>query len=156
MNLPIKVFNIKGKEYGYIKMEIVKTYGFPESLSFRGGYDIKCRLEISSGVYTAKTDTYFTTTGALFSFYRSLSSCYEISQGIGSYSLYCPESILLFEIKYEDNGMAVVSGTYKNDPQVPNTLKFEFKATQADLEQVVFDLRHIVSIFGDMQGKKIF
>lgn len=28
MNLPIKVFNIKGKEYGYIKMEIVKTYGF--------------------------------------------------------------------------------------------------------------------------------
>ena len=72
MELPITAFYIKGLNNDFIKLEILEIYGFPAETSFRGGYDIKCRLEISCGIYHLLTDNYFSSTDALLQFLENL------------------------------------------------------------------------------------
>lgn len=48
--LPMTSFCLKGSD-GYIKLIIDKIYGFPDSISWAGGYDVKGVVQISVGGY---------------------------------------------------------------------------------------------------------
>lgn len=77
MNFPIKCFEIKGFKQERIKLEILEVFGFPDETSFRGGYDIRCNLEINAGIYACRTENYYSSTSALYDFYIALQNCYD-------------------------------------------------------------------------------
>lgn len=150
MDYPIKVFEI-GSGQEYIKLEILEVFGFPKDTSFRGGYDIRCNLEIKASVYTCCTENYFTATGALYDFYVALQDCYDKLNGKAIYSVYYPENNLVFEVEF-DRGQVKIEGTYQDNPAIENVLKFEFGSDQSYFKQVLSDLKRIILTFGDKKG----
>lgn len=153
MDLPVTAFDIKGPSNDYIKLKIIDVYDFPDNTSFRGGYDVKCSLEISSGIYSVSTDNYYASTGALFNFYTELDKCYNNLNGKCVYEVYCAENDFRFEVLF-NNGHATVSGSYKDDPIKADVLYFEFQSDQSYFKDVLDDLKKIVSIFGDNKGRR--
>lgn len=153
MDYPIKAFEIKGFSGERIKLEISEVFGFPQETSFRGGYDIKCNLEISAGVYSICTNNYYSSTGALYNFYNELFKCHKHLKGVASYNLYCPENYLDINVKF-DGGKVNISGKYQDDPIIKNILNFEFTCDQSYFNEVIADLKRIVLQFGDNRGIK--
>ena len=152
MDYPIRAFEIKGFSGERIKFEIIEVFGFPNQTSFRGGYDIKCNLEISSGLYNLSTNQYYSSTGALYNFHNELNKCYSSLKGIASYKLNYPENYFDLDIKFDEYGVNI-SGKYQDDPMVKNFLNFEFKSDQSYFKEVISDLKKVVLQFGDNQGK---
>ena len=154
MNYPIKVFEIKGLSGERIKLEIIEVFGFPNETSFKGGYDIKCNLEISSGLYSIRTNNYYSSTGALYDFYIELLKCYDDLKGIASYRLNYAENNFDLKVKFDKYGVVRISGKYQDDLVVKNILNFEFTSDQSYFKEVISDLKKIVIQFGDNQGIK--
>lgn len=153
MDYPIKVFELKGFSGELIKLEIIEVFGFPNETSFRGGYDVKCNMEISSGLYCVRTDHFYSSTGALYNFYNELLKCYNNLKGIASYKLNCPENYFDLNVKFDEYGVNI-SGKYQDEPVVKNILNFEFASDQSYFKEVISDLKKIVLQFGDNQGIK--
>ena len=153
MDYPIKVFEIKGFGEESIKLEILEVFGFPNEISFRGGYDIRCNLEITSGLYTFRTEHYYSATSALYDFYVALLNCYNILNGKATYNVYCAENDFVFEVTF-NLGQIKVNGKYKDDPIKKNFLNFEFGSDQSYFKEVLSDLKKIVLMFGDKKGIK--
>ena len=151
MNLPIKVFEIKGFGQERIKLEISEVFGFPDETSFRGGYDIRCNLEINAGIYTCRTEQYFSTTSAIYNFYVALQNCYDKLNGKAIYSVYCPENDLIFEAAFKQ-GQVKIEGTYRHDPSVKDVLTFEFNSDQSYFKEVLSDLKKVYLTFGGNKG----
>ncbi|MDE6356045.1 MAG: hypothetical protein K2L67_02265 [Clostridia bacterium] len=153
MDYPIKVFEIKGISGERIKLEIIEVFGFPKETSFRGGYDVSCNLEISSGLYNMRTNHYYSSTGALYNFYNELLKCYNDLIGMASYKLNYPENYLDLNVEFDEYGVNI-SGKYQDDPTVENFLNFEFTSDQSYFREVLSELKKIVLQFGDNQGIK--
>ncbi|MDE5943336.1 MAG: hypothetical protein K2H30_03915 [Clostridia bacterium] len=153
MDYPIKVFEIKGFSGERIKLEITEVFGFPKETSFRGGYDVSCNLEISSGLYNMRTNHYYSSTGALYNFYNELLKCYNDLTGMASYKLNYPENYLDLNVEFDEYGVNI-SGKYQDDPTVENFLNFEFTSDQSYFREVLSELKKIVLQFGDNQGIK--
>ena len=148
---PVTAFEIRGKDNEYIRLEISEIYGFPNETSFRGGYDIKCRLEIASGVYGLATDNYFSSTGALRALYSGLSKCYAELSGKCSYGVFHAENDLTFDISFEQ-GQVAVFGRYQDEDFRNNILCFEFDSDQSYFSQVLADLKNVLKLFDDGHG----
>lgn len=140
MDYPIKVFEIKGLSNERVKLEITDVFDFPDRTSFRGGYDIQCTLEISSGPYNIRTDSYYSSTGALYSFYNELCKCYQDLKGIAAYKLNYPENELDLNIEFNEH-IVNISGKYQDDSAVKNILNFEFTSDQSFFQEVIIDLK---------------
>ena len=153
MDYPIRVFEI-GSGQEYIKMEILEAYGFPKTTSFRGGYDVRCKLEIKVGVYGCYTKDYCTTTGALYDFYVALQDCYDKLNGKATYSVYCPENDLVIEVEFTPKGDVYVNGKYRENLDTENFISFEFVTDQSYFKAVLSDLKKILLVFGDKKGRK--
>ena len=154
MNYPIKVFEIKGSLGECIKLEIIEVFGFPNETSFKGGYDVRCSLEIISGPYSMRTNHYFSSTGALYDFYNILFKCYSNLKGIASYKIIYPDNYFDLNIKFDEYGGVNISGKYQDRLDVKNILNFEFTSDQSYFKEVISDLKKIVLQFGDNQGVK--
>lgn len=146
MEFPVKVFEIKGCGGELIGLDILQIYGFPHETSFRGGYDVQCRLNIRCGIYGVETDNYFSSTGDLQKFYDSLNKCYNALNGKCEYSVYVPENDLNFEIVFKQ-GKAEIKGSYKDDPARNNVLHFEFASDQSYFSSVLSDLKKALKQF---------
>ena len=153
MEYPIKVFEI-GSGQKRIKLEILEAFGFPKQTSFRGGYDIRCHLEIISGVYTCCTENYYTATGALYDFYIALQYCYDKLNGKATYSVHYPENELVFDVIFNPQGRVDVEGKYKDNPASNDALYFELGTDQSYFKDILSDLKKIFLIFGDKKGIK--
>ena len=153
MDYPIKIFEIKGSSGERIKLEITEVFGFPDETSFRGGYDVKCNLEMNFGPYSMNTDGYYSSTGALFNFYTELLKCYNDLKGSAAYRPDFPENNFDLSIEFDEHGVNI-SGRYQDDPAVNNILSFEFNSDQSYFKEVVGDLKKVVLQFGDNQGIK--
>lgn len=151
MEALIKAFEIYGTKNEYIKLEINEIYGFPNETSFRGGYDIKCNLSVSSDIYSITTDDYYSSTGALYNFYNQLKKCYDTLNGKASYEVYFAENYLLFDVLFKD-GKASISGQYRHNPMLKNILYFEFESDQSYFAEVMNDLEQLIKRFGDNKG----
>ena len=153
MEYPIKVFEI-GSGQEYVKMEILEAFGFPKTTSFRGGYDVRCRLEIKVGVYACYTENYYTATGALYDFYVALQDCYDKLSGKVAYSVRYPENDLVLEVEFTHKGAVYVNGKYRDNPTVNDVLYFELVTDQSYFKDVLSDLKKIILAFGDKKGVK--
>ena len=154
MDYPIKAFEIKGFPGERIKLELIAVFGFPNEISFKGGYDIGCNLEINSGAYSMRTNHYYSSTGALYNFYNKLLKCYNDLKGTASYELIYPDNYFDLNVKFDEYGSVNISGKYQDRPDVKNVLNFEFTSDQSYFKEVISDLKKIVLQFGDNQGVK--
>ncbi len=153
MELPITAFDIKGLNNDFIKLEILEIYGFPAETSFRGGYDIKCRLEISCSIYHLLTDKYFSSTGALLQFLENLNKCYKTLNGKCSYNVYLPENDLSFDMEF-NQGKVTLNGKYRDDIMATaNILYFQINSDQSYFIQVINDLKTVAKIFQQVNKK---
>ena len=151
MEYPIKVFEItSGQEH--IKLELLEVFGFPKETSFRGGYDVRCNLEIIAGVYACRTRNYYTATSALYDFYVALQDCYSKLSGKATYSVYCPENELVIEVMFTPKGDVYLNGKYHDNLATKNILYFEFATDQSYFKDVISGLKKIVLTFGDKKG----
>ncbi|MBD5632176.1 MAG: hypothetical protein HDP34_02980 [Clostridia bacterium] len=146
MNFPVKTFEINGTNGEVIRLEITEVYGFPNETSFRGGYDVKCSLEIACGIYSTKTDCYYSSTGAICEFYNQLKQCYDTLNGKAHYEVYCAENDLIFEVLF-DSGKAQVKGKYQDEPMTKNVLHFEFLCDQSYFNETLTDLKKAINLF---------
>ena len=153
MEYPIKVFEI-GSGQECVKMEIVEAFGFPNTTSFRGGYDVRCKLEIRTGVYTCYTENYYTATSALYDFYIALQDCHDKLSGKATYSVYYPENDLVLEVEFTQKGAVYVNGKYHENPTINDILYFELVTDQSYFKDVLSDLKKIILTFGDKKGLK--
>lgn len=153
MDFPIKAFEINGLNGECVKLEILNVYDFPNRTSFRGDYDINCKLEIDVGNYLVKTDNYLSPTGTLYNFYIDLKRCFDSLNGHSTYNVYIPENDLKMELDFK-NGHIFINGLYRDDPSLKNVLTFEFKTDQSYFPPVIKSLKNIVDIFGDNKGIK--
>lgn len=153
MEYPMKAFEIIGSGQERIKLEILEVFGFPNETSFRGGYDIRCSLEINVGIYSCRTNNYYAATSALYDFYMDLQNCYDKLNGKAIYSVYYPENDFVLEVQF-NQGKVHIHGKYYDNPLIKNGLNFELFLDQSYFTDVLSDLRKIVSIFGDKKGVK--
>ncbi|MEQ6357251.1 hypothetical protein ABNX05_21705 [Lysinibacillus sp. M3] len=43
-----------GSKQGFIRIEIIEVFGFPNETSYLGGYEVKGKIDIKSGNYFVK------------------------------------------------------------------------------------------------------
>mgnify|MGYP003315649855 CR=1 FL=1 len=135
-----------------LRIDIVEVFGFPDKTSFKGGYDIKCNLEIVSNVYCVRTNNYYSSTSVLYNFYNELKKCYETINGKVQYVDYT-ENKLIFDVIFK-NGKVVITGRYEEDSSTNNILNFEFLSDQSYFPKVLDDLKVVIDKFGNNQGIK--
>ena len=146
MEFPIKAFEINGRGGERVKLDIVEVFGYPDEPSFRGGYDIRCSLEITAGAYTVRTDSYYSATGALAEFYTALKNCYDRLNGQALYNVYCAENDLELTVAF-DMGKVYVHGSYREDMASKNRLDFELATDQSYFVEILRDLKKATELF---------
>lgn len=141
---------IKG-ENGYLKIQMQKMFGFPESTSPFGGYDTESIIEIKSSNYYIKGQIWITT-GDLYSFYQELKKCQEKVKGQANLNSY--ENNLSSKIAYDEVRHAVLKGKFTEKYEEENTLEFELKSDQSFLNSTITELEKMILQFGDNTGIK--
>lgn len=141
---------IKG-ENGYLKIEIQRMFGFPESTSPFGGYDTESVIEIKSSSYYIK-GLIWITTGDLYSFYQELKNCQEKLKGQANLISY--ENNLRSTITYDGFGHAVLKGRFTEKYEEENTLEFELISDQSFLNSTILELETMIEQYGDNTGIK--
>lgn len=147
MNYPVKVLEITGTRGECIKMEVAEVFGYPSEPSFRGGYDVRCNLEITVGVYACRTTHYYTATSAIHNFYVALTDCYEKLDGTATYNVYCPENDLTLEVTFNKAGRVDLCGKYRDDLAQNTALTFEFVTDQSYFKEILSDLKKLLLMF---------
>jgi len=154
--LPLKAFCLMGSN-GSDKVEITicEVFGFPESTSFKGGYDFKGDLVICAGSYKVRQQDFYSSTGIMYSLLISLLSCYNKLEGMAEYKD-AYENFLHFKLRMKkSSGRARIEGSFQEYPHLRNELFFEFETDQTCILSAISDLKQIETYFGDNQGKRV-
>jgi hypothetical protein len=149
-NLSMDEFTIKG-ETDFIKVTFEEIYGFPENICHWGGYEVRSTLEIKSGNFKVKS-TFWTSTGELFNFFQGLKECNTKLSGTATYNSY--EGNLNIKASYNNIGHVNISGSFSEQNQFQNNLKFEFLSDQSFIKYSVDQLALIASKYGGIMGIK--
>lgn len=127
-------------ENGYLKLEILEVYGFPNSTCFEGGYSCKMEIEIKCDCYYLK-NTFYSSTGIISELYNELNKCNINLNGKANFSS-C-EYDVEFEIIYS-NGKIEIVGKHQQHLNSDTYLNFEifsdqsyFKSTLKELEKIM-------------------
>lgn len=132
----MEIFTLHGYEGNSITLSLLEIIGYPESTSYEGGYDIICSLDITCGCYTAKCNSYYSATGALYKFQKELKECYDSLEGKAKYSLLLGDD-LIFEITMKTRGKALIEGKFQERPDKCNCLSFEIETDQSCFPPVI-------------------
>ena len=134
-----------------ILLELNEVIGFPNQVSYEGGYDLICTLQIYIGCYCVKCDRYFSATGALYRFSKELRECYKNLFGSAEYHLLW-EDDLSFTVTMISNGHALVKGKFQERPDQNNVFAFEMETDQTCLLPVFQNIDALQNTYGGMQG----
>lgn len=148
MELPMLAFSIKGANE-YIELYIDEVFGFPDQLSYGGGYGAKGTLNIIAGNYNVKSTHYFTT-GELYDFTQQLIICYQNVKG--TCTLNNVEQELKMRCEFDKFGHVKVVGKFQESPNVNNVLSFEIETDQTQMKEVIKQLENVIKCFGDNGG----
>jgi hypothetical protein len=144
------MFYLRG-ENGYIKITLVKVFGFPDKTSYAGGYDTESEIEIKSQNYFFK-GAFWTTTGEIYSFYKKLEQCQTELKGTVEYKNY--EYNLDLKIVYGETGHVKFVGEYIERPDLNTKLIFSINSDQSYLQNSLPELKIIIDKYGDNSGTK--
>lgn len=142
-------FSIKGENGNYIKFSFQEVYGFPETTSHWGGYEVRANLEIKSGNFSVNS-TLWVSTGEIYNFFKSLEDSNKNLNGKIKFENY--ERNLEFTVAYTELGHTILEGIYSELGQFENELKFEFSSDQSYLTGTIEELKLITMKYGDTRG----
>jgi len=142
-------FSIKGENGNYLKFSFQEVYGFPESTSHWGGYEVRGNLYIKSGNFNVQS-TIWTSTGELFDFLKKLESVNNNLKGKVTFTNY--ERDLEFILAFTDLGHAIIEGLFIDNGEFDNELNFEFRTDQSYLSLTIQELKKITLKYGDKKG----
>lgn len=143
-------FTIKGNS-DFITVIFEEVFGYPDSTSHFGGYDLRTFIEIKSGNFCVKSSLY-TSTGELYEFYQNLKKCNEELTGTANFISY--EGNLELIAEYDNLGHVNIKGAFTEQNQYDNELKFEFSSDQTFIKSTVNELGFIADKYGDKKGIK--
>jgi hypothetical protein len=150
LDLPMLAFRIAGI-YESVELIIDEVWGFPNEISYGGGYGAKGILTICAGDYSVSSNLYFTT-GELYRFFNELTRCYETLSGTAT--LDNTDNTLNLKCEFNKRGHVFISGRFQADPAIKNILLFEFTTDQTHIKGNLFKLEAIYRLFGDEKGKR--
>lgn len=142
LKTPIKAFCF---EYKNEKIELILDHIFDEDVSC-DGIDFTGELTIKADCYTVYTKNYISSTGVLKRFYQDLQNCYDTLQGKAEYKALWDRE-LEFSLIMLKNGLAEINGYFQALPSHPNKLDFSIQTDQTVIENVLKDLKYVLSIF---------
>lgn len=148
MDLPMLAFKINGTSE-YIELYIDEVFGFPNELSYGGGYGARGRITIVAGNYNVKSTHYFTT-GELYVFSQQLIECYQNVKG--TCVLKNTEYELEMQCEFDKLGHVKISGKFQKYQHVNNILLFEIGTDQTQIKEVIEQLEKVIKYFGDNNG----
>ncbi|MEK3731658.1 hypothetical protein MKX64_04290 [Paenibacillus sp. FSL M8-0334] len=141
-------FRVAGTQ-GHIEIQLEEVYGFPEATSHFGGYDAKASVEIKSGNYSVKGEMYVTTR-EISLFYDQLKACYQRLDGEVEFANY--DVSLELKLCFNAQGHVLITGRFKERPELDNELRFEMESDQSYLISALEDMEQIVQQYGGMGG----
>jgi hypothetical protein len=144
-------FSINGNE-GFVKVTFLEVYGFPDSIFFWGGYDLKAAIQIKAGNFFVESEL-FTATGELHDLFQSLKQCNRDLLGTIGFKNY--DRNFEITIKYGEFGHIDVSGWFTEFNECENELKFNFTSDQTFIAATLFELAAIVNKYGDRKGLNV-
>ena len=146
--LPITAFQLKG-EHEHICLTISQVHGFPDELTYGGGYFAQGNLDIRVGSYSVCAQHSFTT-GQLYDFYCQLQKCYDTISG--GAVLENVEGELKLELTFQKTGKVLVTGMFQELPSVGTRLHFEMMTDQSAVASALCELKNVYNTFGDRKG----
>jgi hypothetical protein len=148
INLPMTAFSIPG--YGEkLELTILEVFGFPQEITYPGGYYAKGKIEIKSGSYYVLAEHCFTT-GELWTFKNALKACYK--EFSGEVELNSTESELELVVEFSYTGKVKIRGSFRERLDIGNKLLFEFESDQTCMLSAIRDLERVEKVFGDDLG----
>jgi len=148
VELPVLAFDIIGCNQ-HIRLNVDEVFGYPNEISYGGGYGAKGTININVGPYKVCTNHYFTT-GELYTFFQQLQKCYDNIKGEAV--LLNIEHALNLKISFGKFGNVVVSGKFQERQDVSNILYFEMDTDQAAIFDALTSLKVLCRLFGDEKG----
>ena len=148
IEFPMLAFKLEGNGE-HISLSICEVYGFPEEISYGGGYGAKGSLEICVGSYNVHADHYFTT-GELYAFFCQLQKCYDSVSGEAI--LTNTEQKLQLKLSFEKTGKVIVAGEFQERHDVNTKLTFEMITDQTAISSVLRELLNVYGSFGNEKG----
>ena len=148
--IKVNEFVIGGKQ-GFIRIEIIEVIGFPNETSFKGGYEVKGKIDIKCGNYFVKDAELWFSTGQIYEFFIELQKCYRQLNGIVNFA---PESNLKFEMYFNKLGQVTIQGYFQELLSEENILHFEFESEQSYLFSTLEELQKIAVHYGGLEGIK--
>jgi hypothetical protein len=147
----VNTFEIAGKQ-GFIRIELIEVFGFPNETSYLGGYDVKGKIEIKSGNYYVKDSELWFSTGQVYQLLTLLKKCYNDLEG--SFTFSDSENNLKIDLNFNNFGQINIQGYFQEFTHQENILQFEFESEQSYLVSTLHQLKIIVDQYGDLKGKK--
>ena len=149
VNLPIQVFNLKDYDGNFIKLTLNEIYGFPDELSYGGGYGANGLMEIEIGGYSVNAHHNFTT-GELHQFSCQLKEMYNSLSG----KAYIDNVASEFEmsIVFDKYGRVEIEGEFQASQNNETKLIFEMSTDQTVIREAINDLENVYNFFGGHGG----
>lgn len=146
------LFCLNGYNGERLSMEFNEIFGFPDNISYDGGYDMVCTLKIDAGCFHVESENLYSATGALYRFCDELKVCYDKLHGTAEYRMLL-EDDLSFKIAMTNGGRAFVKGTFQERRHDQNNvLHFEFDTDQSCFFSVIQDIEKLKEKYGDEKG----
>ena len=149
--MPDEKFIIKGEAGNFLRVAFAEVYGFPESTSPWGGYDVRANLKIKSNGFEVNAE-FWTSTGEIFLLLQELQQSNKLLSGSPHYDS-C-EGHLSFTALYDNMGHVIISGRFAEQMSGNNTLSFEFESDQTFIQATISQLQVIATKYGGMAGIK--
>ena len=146
--LSITAFQLQGYNE-HISLDISQVYGFPDEITYGGGYYAQGNLDICVGSYSVCAKHSFTT-GELYDFYCQLQKCYDAISGEAI--LENVDHELELKLTFQKTGKVLVAGMFQELPSVDTRLHFEMVRDQSAIAGVLRELKNVYSILGDKKG----
>lgn len=147
----MKMYQFKlGNEPDFIELKLTEVIDFPHTTDFEGGYVVKGKVSIQSGRYFVKDAEVWFTTGQVYELYVQLQKLYE--QLKGSIHFSNRGETLNFTLQFNRYGQIQVRGYFQELLSEENQLQFGFQLDQSYLPKTLNELKHIVDLYGDMEG----
>ncbi|MBB2145343.1 hypothetical protein GM921_07605 [Pedobacter sp. LMG 31464] len=141
-------FIIRG-EGGLISLSFEKVFGFPETTSYLGGYDLQASITIKSSCFEVKS-TMYTSTGEIYLFFDQLKNCNERLDGTAKFASY--EGDLEFLAAFDHaTGHVSIKGFF-TEHEFSNCLNFEFSSDQTFMTTTIKELQILFQKYGDVKG----
>ncbi|MBF9239602.1 hypothetical protein I2I05_19575 [Hymenobacter sp. BT683] len=142
-------FEILGDNGDHISITFVEVWGFPNTTSFVGGYDVLAAVIIKAGGFQVISN-FYTSTGEIYELLKQLVRSNEQLSGVVRYASF--EGNLEFTAEYDTLGHVQIKGCFLANDDTENRLIFSIKSDQSFMNLSINQLKLLADKYGDNMG----